>query len=59
MNQYDDIVSLLESIQSTQLEEARLAKARWRTAVVLFVSCCIVAAPAILRFLHQFLVDTF
>jgi hypothetical protein len=56
MDQNEQIVNLLQDIHRTQLAEARLAKARWRTAMVLLICGSIVAAPAVVSYVHQVLV---
>jgi hypothetical protein len=56
MDHNDEIVNLLRDIQRTQLKEARLAKVRWKTAIVLFICCWAIAAPAVLWYIHRLLI---
>jgi len=59
METNDELLRLLRAIHEVQLEESRRATTRWRIVAVVVGCCGILAVPAIVTYLHHWLVYTF
>jgi hypothetical protein len=59
MDGNSEVAGLLREIQRTLAEEADRSSRRWKAAVIAAVVCGIIAAPAVLDYLHGLLVRWF